>query len=109
MAGAPHSFFFDFGKVWIKRKGSLHQLVIECIRSALRFENEEPSPAPPLSRLEFWMHANVTQPGGTIVPTLRYRDVAAAIAWLLVSIGTYSGVMVWRTATKTAPKGAAPG
>jgi hypothetical protein len=44
------------------------------------------------------------QPLGA-VPAL----VAAAIAWLLVSIGTYSGVMVWRTATKTTPKGAAPG
>ena len=28
------------------------------------------------------MHADVEEPGRTIVPTLRYRDVAAAIDWL---------------------------
>ena len=33
------------------------------------------------------MHANVTEPGGTVVPTLRYRDVAAAIDWLCNAFG----------------------
>jgi uncharacterized glyoxalase superfamily protein PhnB len=33
------------------------------------------------------MHANVTEPGGTVVPTLRYRDVAAAIDWLCNTFG----------------------
>jgi uncharacterized glyoxalase superfamily protein PhnB len=33
------------------------------------------------------MHANVTEPGGTVVPTLRYRDVAAAIEWLCNAFG----------------------
>jgi uncharacterized glyoxalase superfamily protein PhnB len=33
------------------------------------------------------MQANVTEPGGTVVPTLRYRDVAAAIDWLCNALG----------------------
>lgn len=33
------------------------------------------------------MHANVSEPGGTVVPTLRYRDVAAAIDWLCNAFG----------------------
>jgi len=33
------------------------------------------------------MHANVTETGGTVVPTLRYRDVAAAIDWLCNAFG----------------------
>src|SRR5262245_52506961 len=33
------------------------------------------------------MHADVEEPGRTIVPTLRYRDVAAAIAWLCEAFG----------------------
>jgi uncharacterized glyoxalase superfamily protein PhnB len=33
------------------------------------------------------MHANVIEPGGTVVPTLRYRDVAAAIDWLCNAFG----------------------
>ena len=33
------------------------------------------------------MHANVTEPGGAVVPTLRYRDVAAAIDWLCNAFG----------------------
>src|SRR5437016_316608 len=37
--------------------------------------------------LEFGMYANVTEPGGTVVPTLRYRDVAAAIDWLCNAFG----------------------
>ena len=35
--------------------------------------------------------------------------IAAAIAWLVVSIGTYAAVMAWRAATKKEPEGAAPG
>src|SRR5436190_2574878 len=41
----------------------------------------------PLSSLEFGMHVNVIEPGGTVVPTLRYRDVAAAIDWLCKAFG----------------------
>ena len=33
------------------------------------------------------MHVNVIEPGGTVVPTLRYRDVAAAIDWLCNAFG----------------------
>jgi uncharacterized glyoxalase superfamily protein PhnB len=33
------------------------------------------------------MHADVEEPGRTIVPTLRYRDVAAAIEWLCGAFG----------------------
>jgi len=33
------------------------------------------------------MHADVEEPGRTIVPTLRYRDVAAAIDWLCRAFG----------------------
>jgi uncharacterized glyoxalase superfamily protein PhnB len=33
------------------------------------------------------MHADVEEPGRTIVPTLRYRDVAAAINWLSKAFG----------------------
>ena len=33
------------------------------------------------------MYANVIEPGGTVVPTLRYRDVAAAIDWLCNAFG----------------------
>ena len=33
------------------------------------------------------MHADVEEPGRTIVPTLRYRDVAAAIEWLCEAFG----------------------
>lgn len=33
------------------------------------------------------MHAHVQEPFGTIVPTLRYRDVAAAIDWLCKAFG----------------------
>jgi len=33
------------------------------------------------------MHANVIERGGTVVPTLRYRDVAAAIDWLCNAFG----------------------
>ena len=33
------------------------------------------------------MRANVSEPEGTIVPTLRYRDVAAAIDWLCNAFG----------------------
>jgi uncharacterized glyoxalase superfamily protein PhnB len=33
------------------------------------------------------MHADPTEPGGTIVPTLRYRDVPAAIDWLCNAFG----------------------
>ena len=33
------------------------------------------------------MHADVEEPGRTIVPTLRYRDVAAAIDWLCTAFG----------------------
>ena len=33
------------------------------------------------------MHANAIEPGGTVVPTLRYRDVAAAIDWLCDAFG----------------------
>ena len=33
------------------------------------------------------MHADVEEPGRTIVPTLRYRDVAAAIDWLCKAFG----------------------
>jgi uncharacterized glyoxalase superfamily protein PhnB len=33
------------------------------------------------------MHATVIEPEGTIVPTLRYRDVAAAIDWLCNAFG----------------------
>jgi len=40
------------------------------------------------------MHANVTQPGGTVVPTLRYRDVAAAIGWLCNAFGFYKHLVV---------------
>jgi uncharacterized YccA/Bax inhibitor family protein len=44
------------------------------------------------------------QPLGA-VPAL----ITAAIAWLVVSIGTYSAAMVWRAVTKREPEGAAPG
>src|SRR5882672_11061686 len=33
------------------------------------------------------MHANVTEPQGAVVSTLRYRDVAAAIDWLCNAFG----------------------
>jgi uncharacterized glyoxalase superfamily protein PhnB len=33
------------------------------------------------------MSANITNPAGTIVPTLRYRDVTAAIDWLCNTLG----------------------
>ena len=33
------------------------------------------------------MHSHANLPFGTIVPTLRYRDVAAAIAWLCNAFG----------------------
>ena len=33
------------------------------------------------------MQANVTEPRGAVVPTLRYRDVAAAIDWLCNAFG----------------------
>ena len=33
------------------------------------------------------MHADVEEPGRTVVPTLRYRDVAAAIDWLCKAFG----------------------
>jgi uncharacterized glyoxalase superfamily protein PhnB len=33
------------------------------------------------------MHVNVTEPQGAVVPTLRYRDVAAAIDWLCNAFG----------------------
>jgi uncharacterized glyoxalase superfamily protein PhnB len=36
---------------------------------------------------KFTMHADVEEPGRTIVPTLRYRDVAAAIEWLCEAFG----------------------
>src|SRR5436190_5755588 len=41
----------------------------------------------PLSSLEFGMHVNIIEHGGTVVPTLRYRDVAAAIDWLCNAFG----------------------
>src|SRR5437016_7353926 len=49
--------------------------------------NGEPRPALPLSSMEFLMHADVTEPRGTVVPTLRYRDVATAIDWLCNTFG----------------------
>src|SRR5215475_8612421 len=36
---------------------------------------------------EIAMSPNVTNPAGTIVPTLRYRDVATAIDWLCNALG----------------------
>jgi uncharacterized glyoxalase superfamily protein PhnB len=38
-------------------------------------------------RLEHAMHADAAEPRGTIVPTLRYRDVPAAIDWLCKAFG----------------------
>jgi CDP-diglyceride synthetase len=35
--------------------------------------------------------------------------IAAAIAWVVVAIGSYSAVMAWRAATKKEPGRAAPG
>jgi uncharacterized glyoxalase superfamily protein PhnB len=40
------------------------------------------------------MRANITEPGGTVVPTLRYRDAAAAIDWLCNAFGFEKNLVV---------------
>ena len=40
------------------------------------------------------MHADVTEPATTVVPTLRYRDVAAAIDWLCKAFGFHRHLVI---------------